>query len=900
MRGLVSASLTALMLVAQTPYDSSINPAAIPIQITPNKGAAALWQSLKKLHTRASLIMITAHPDDEDGAMLTYESRGQGVRASLLTLNRGEGGANVMSSDFWDALGLLRTQELLVADRYYGVQQYWTRVCDYGFSKTLGEALEKWTNERVLADVVRIVRATRPLVVTSVFVGGPSDGHGNHQVAGLMAKEVFEAAADPHRFPEQIREGLEPWRPLKYYAHTPWLQRGNSKLSTTVEIPVGAYDPLLGASYVQLSHEGLGMQKSQNGGSFIPRAGAQPSAYHRFASRVSSADTEQSFFDEIDVSLAGIADLAQSSEQPHLRQALEQINSSVEEAMSRFSATRPELCAPALANGLRETEALIAKIKASNLPEADRYNVLFELNIKRAQFNNALVEALSIDMRATVAPDQDVNPLFAQFMGGPDTFQLAIPGQSFSVRVSLANQSAEKPQLSRVYLDAPHDGWWNITSKGEPPVTLRTLETEDWYFNVQASKSIPVGRPYFHRHSIEAPWYEIDDPALLNQSVTPYPLRAWAELIYQGVSLRIGQVVQTSRRMTGLGVVYEPLAVAPAISVQLPAHAGVIPLTAESFNLEVNVHSNIKGPADASVRLQLPPGWRSEPPSAAIHTQNDGQDTSVEFKINPSNLAEKSYEILATVQHAGQEYREGYHVTGYPGLQSSFLYQPASYQATGVDLKLARGLKVAYVAGAGDDVPATLENLGIHVHFLNASDLAGADLSQYSAILLGIRAYAVRPDLIAHNARLLDYAKNGGVVIVQYNTPEFDHNYGPYPYKMGAEPEEVTDEQSKVQILEPSNPVFLWPNRITNKDFEGWIEERGSKFLTSWDPRYTALLETHDPGQPPQKGGLLYAPFGKGIYIYNAYAFYRELPEGVPGAYRLIANILSLGKNPRR
>jgi hypothetical protein len=217
-----------------------------------------------------------------------------------------------------------------------------------------------------------------------------------------------------------------------------------------------------------------------------------------------------------------------------------------------------------------------------------------------------------------------------------------------------------------------------------------------------------------------------------------------------------------------------------------------------------------------------------------------------------------------------------------------------------VDVKVAPGLKVGYVTGSGDDVPSALEPLGIKVNFLSPADVASGDLSKYDAILLGVRAYAARDDLKANNNRLIEYVKNGGVVICQYNTPEYDHNYGPYPYVMGRNPQEVTDEASQVTILNPSNPVFNWPNKITQKDFAGWVEERGSKWMQTWDPHYEALLETHDEGQEPQKGGLLYAKYGKGIYIYNAYAFYRQLPEGVPGAYRIFANMISLPKNPQR
>src|SRR5271170_4855718 len=307
--------------------DSRPIPAAEPL--TFDRGAAALWQSLQKLHTRASLLMVTAHPDDEDGGMLTYESRGQGARVTLLTLNRGEGGANVMSSDYFDALGLVRTEELLAADRYYGVQQFWTRMCDYGFSKTKEEALEKWGHDQTLSDVVRVVRTTRPLVITSVFVGGRTDGHSNHQVAGQMAQEAFKAAGDPAMFPEQIKEGLHTWKPIKDYALVPFapvtdkgiLDYADGKfypaefhnytddtvikgaLSASVEIPEGEYDPLIGLTYTQIARVGLGHQKSQSGGTGLPPAEAEMTPYHRFASAVSIPDKESSFFDGIDISL---------------------------------------------------------------------------------------------------------------------------------------------------------------------------------------------------------------------------------------------------------------------------------------------------------------------------------------------------------------------------------------------------------------------------------------------------------------------------------------------------------------------------------------------------------------------------------------------------------------------
>ena len=468
-------------LRAQSP--NAVSSRAIPAAeaLDFDRGAAALWQSLLKLHTRASLIMVTAHPDDEDGGMLTYESRGQGVRAALLTLNRGEGGANVMSSDYFDALGLVRTEELLAADRYYGVQQFFSRMCDYGFSKTKEEALEKWGHDQTLSDVVRVIRMTRPLVITSVFVGGRTDGHGNHQVAGQMAQEAFKAAGDPAMFPEQIKEGLRPWKPLKDYALVPFspvtdkgiLDYADGKyypaefrnytdgtvihgaLSASVEIPEGEYNPFLGLTYTQFARVGLGHQKSQSGGTGLPPAEAEMTPYHRFASLVSVPEKESSFFDGIDVSLVGIASLAQGGDSSFLKADLSQINSLVDKAMNDFSAQHPETIASTLAAGLKQTNELIKKVASSDLTADSKYDVTHELKVKQAQFENALAESLGISAVATVVPEKEPTGPFARFFRNQPTFQVAIPGQEFWVSIHTTNPSNLPVELQSAVLEAP-------------------------------------------------------------------------------------------------------------------------------------------------------------------------------------------------------------------------------------------------------------------------------------------------------------------------------------------------------------------------------------------------------------------------------------------------------------
>ncbi|WP_263368837.1 PIG-L family deacetylase [Edaphobacter bradus] len=890
-----------------------------------DRGAAALWQSLRKLHTRASMLMVTAHPDDEDGATLTYESRGEGARVALLTLNRGESGANVMSPDLFDALGLVRTEELLAADRYYGVDQYWTRVINDGFSKTKEESMSHWTRDRVLADAVRVVRLTRPLVISSVFIGGPSDGHGNHQVAGEMAQEVFRYAGDPKMFPEQIRAGLRPWSPLKEYAEVPrarvteqgvydyathhWAparafdyiheQWQPWPLDANVIVPTGRQDPILGVSYAQLSREGLGFQRSQNGGSSIPASGEMFSKYHRFASLSPAGDKEGSFFDGIDISLMGIASLVKKGDPTFLRQHLLEINEFVEQAMKEFDSRHPEKTAPLLASGLKATTALIAEVSASNLSDDEKYDVNHELRVKEAQFEKALGESFELSIMPTVASNHESDPPIAGFGETPESFLMAIPGQQFAVNVHIDNPNSTPVELEKVELLTREDERWNVTPTEIASSILVNNKPENHRFQVTVPQDASFTRPYFSRTNVEQPYYDIDDQQFLNRPLAPYPLTAWATFRYQNVVFNLGRVVQSVHRITGLGTVMEPLVTGPALSVSVSSSRGILPLTAQSFPIEANIHSNVKGPAKGTVRLELPPGWTSSPASTEFSTDKDGDDRLVLFSVTPSHVREEPYDVTVVAEYNGHQYREGYQTAGYRGLRPYNLYRPSTYRVTGVDVKIAPKLNVGYVMGSGDKVPQALESLGVNLTFLAAPDLASGNLSKYDVILLGVRTYAVRDDLRANNSRLLDYVKDGGVVVVQYNTPEFDKNYGPYPYTMTNDPEEVTDEASKVEILDPDNPVFQWPNKIGAKDFEGWVAERGSKFMSKWDPRYQPLLETHDPEQDPQKGGLLYARYGKGAYVYNAYAFYRQLPEGVPGAFRILANLVSLSKNPQ-
>jgi LmbE family N-acetylglucosaminyl deacetylase len=897
------------------------SPNALAVDV--DRGAAGLDRWLRALRTRASMLTVVAHPDDEDGGMLAYETRGAGVRGALLTLNRGEGGQNAMSSDMYDALGLVRTQELLAAGRYYGVDQYFANTIDYGFSKTREEALAKWDHDHVLADVVRVIRMTRPLVITSTFVGAASDGHGHHQVSGQMAQEAYLAAGDPNRFPEQIREGLRPWTPLKVYAHVPFFAAtpqgmydyaidkyvpvrffnyvtqtwSNERPSTTLEIAEGKYNPAAGLTYVQIAREGLGQQKSQNDGVSIPTPAPLQSAYHRYGARVPSAEHEESFFDGIDTSVNGIGMLVEN-EPDYLKTGLEQIARLAERASTEYRPDAPHAIAPVLAEGLTTTRALLAKVKTGSLPDPGKSDVAFELSVKEDQFQLALAASLGLSLQAAITLEEKPSLVRSPFGAPAATFTMAIPGQSFRVLVELLNQSADPVTVGAVKLENSDGKAWQIAATAEAKKSLAPGEMAQAQFAVTAPADATLTRPYFTRPDEEQAVYDLKDPRYRNLPLPPYPLSASVEVSYHGATVHLAQVVQTVQRIPTLGMVSQPLLMGPAISVTVSPAAGAVPVGSKSFAFSCTVHSNVKGAAEGTLRLHLPQGWRSTPETASFSMARDGEDRSIDFEVQPDALKPGDYRITADAEYQGKHYEEGYHLAGYPGLPSYPFYRPAVYKAVGVDVKTAPGLRIGYFPGTGDDVPQALENLGVSVHTLSPGDVSQGNLSGYDAIVLGTRAYAVRPELKSANHRLLEYVKNGGVLIVQYNLQDFDQNYGPYPFTLGANPQKVVDEASPVRLLKPASPVFTWPNRITEADFSGWVEERGHGFLQKWDSHYEALVETHDPEQDPQLGGLLLARYGKGAYVYDAFALYRQVSAGVPGAYRILANIVSLSKKP--
>jgi LmbE family N-acetylglucosaminyl deacetylase len=914
---------------AQSPASE---PHLVALPLPEDRGEAKLEQTLKQLGTTASLMTIVAHPDDEDGALLTYMSRGMGARASSFTLTRGEGGQNQMTADTYDALGIIRTNELLNADQYYGAKQLWGTEVDFGFSKTQEEAFQKWGHERVLYDAVLAVRRERPQVSVSTFIGGITDGHGQHQVSGEIAQEVFKAASDPNVFPDQLKPvsegglGLQPWQPLAVYSRTPFAPVTNKGMfdyatgkwsparfhnyitgewsttvpSSDVQIPVGTLDLTLGRTYAQIAHEGWGEQKSQYGGANPLLSGPATGSYHLWAvagqahpGKDDIVTSNGSLFRnskvDIDTSVAGLVKLVKAPAPEWLSSGLKALDANIHELESKCPCNSGLPVAKQLAPIYRQTLALREKVAASALDARGKAGLLLELDAKIDQLQAALSNALGLDLVAFRSNEPNAQGGGFRGASADESATSVSPGQQLYVQVH-ASQATSETKLARIRLESRSgDEWKNSIASG---TVDPTGAVSDPVFTVHVADNAQSTAPYFTRPDIEQPYYDVSNPQWRERSFAPYPLDAWAEFTFDGLPIRMGQVVQTLQRITGPGGFYEPLVVTPAIGVSIAPQARILPLDGSALPVRVTIHT--QAAADGTVTLKLPDGWHSEPAQAEFHRKGAGDTDPIMFSVTPAATQTGAYSIKAIAQSAGRTYDSGWHSVGYPGLRPYNQYAPAKLQTRKVDVKLPPGLHVGYVMGPGDLVPEALEGMGITPQLLSTADLVSGNLSANNVIIIGIRAYSVRPELTRVQPRLEDFVRNGGTLIVQYQSNTFP---APLPLSMGGRlPERVVDEQSSVKLLDPSNPLLNLPNKITAADFDGWVEERGHSFLDSFDSGYTALTETADPGQDPQRGGLIVTHPGKGTYIYVAYALYRQLPELVPGAYRILANLVSAGK----
>ena len=854
-----------------------------PQDLPQDRGAAGAWQKLLKLTTTASLMHTTAHPDDEQGGVLAFVSRGQGARTTMLTLNRGEAGDNAIGAELFDALGLVRTEELLVADRYYGIdQQYFTTVVDYGFSKRLDEAIALWGRDNVLRDMVRVIRTERPWVIVSRWQGNQRDGHGQHQAAGLLTQEAFKAAGDPKEFPEQLAEGLRPWQALKLY-----MGGARENEAWNVRIDPGTYDPVLGDSYANVARLGLSFQRSQNSGRYVASFGPAPSYFVRLAGRGDGPEKETGFFDGLDTSWPGLYRALGKDAPAGASAMLEAIQRDVISAKDAFTLTDPSTSAPALARGLSAVRAARTKLAA----DADVVHVLM---FKEQQFVDALVAALGIEMSAVAVPAGTPEPSGPSAAFAPAaTLPPVVPGQSFDVRMSA---------VSRVKSVTAGLRGWSIQIAGATaaaselqPAPLAFTHT----VNVRVPGDVRPTRPHVTRESLAEHRYTSapGTPSFL-PSPDP-PIRVSLTAVVNDVALQVWRPVQRREARPPYGFVMRDLLIVPEFTVSASPRQALVSLRKPGpLRVVVNVTNNQPVTGKGTVSIQAPSGWRIEPASIPFELAPAGARGEMTFAAAPPAVGAGRYTMTAVVTSGGKTFKEGYDVLEHRDLETRYLYRPSIVNVAAVDVAIAPDLRVGYVMGVGDELPAALAQLGVKVDLLDASALESASLDRFDAIMLGTRAYGVRADLRANNARLLEYARNGGHLIVLYNTQELDPaTQAPFPGRLPANAEEVSEEDSTVTILAPDHALFTSPNRITSADFDGWIEQRGSKFWSEWDPAYTSMLECHDRGQSPQRGGWLYARYGKGHYTYVAYAFHRQLPFGVPGAYRLMANLLSLGRS---
>ena len=888
-----------------------------------DSGEAGLKLTIRKLETTGRLMQVTAHPDDEDGGMLTLEARGKGVATVLMTLTRGEGGQNKLGSNLFDVLGVLRTQELLASDRYYGIEQRFSSVADFGYSKTPEETFQKWQgHDRALGDMVRVIRTFRPDVLIARFSGTDRDGHGHHQASAMLTKEAFRAAGDAKKFPEQIEEGLQPWQAKKLYI-------GNvcgfgaatcDGANYTVRLNTGTSDAALGTSYIQLAMKGLRHQLSQGAANWSVEPGDRFTFYKLADAVVESPSDkdghEKDFFDGIDTTLSGLAARLGDEERkvPWLRAELAGAESEIKQAAEKAESSDPMAAGEPLSKAADRIGKAIRRLKDSEGSDGAKEAVLAALEEKQEQAELGAGIAFNVRLEATVAAQGDPKavPAFK------DALTVVSPGQSLQVNARVYNGSGRWVEVKEAEIEAP-EGWVRHSDAGA--MTLEPGQNYHANFGLKVPADTAMTRPYWHRDNPETDALNtIDEERYRTLPFPPPPLRIRVK--YEVVPKRsrspVPDVIRDRKKKKEPGtrelsaVVYvpflddgghrdrAPIAVAPVFSLTLEPGEQVLPVSDEKeITVRVGVSSNLTGAPTGTLRLELPRGWKSEPERLPVTLGKRGDKQDFSFKVLPTNLHEGRVEIRAVLEAADKKYSEGYSLVTREDLGSAHYYQPAQQRVSIVDVKLPSHLKLGYIMGAGDEIPTVLEQIGMDVAVIPAEKLPATDLSAYSTIVLGIRAYDTQKDVITNNKKLLAYVEAGGRLVVQYNTLGYtpaagDFNSGKFtPYPATLSRARVSVEDAPVKMLDPGNEIFHYPNEITAADFEGWVQERGLYFMSQWDPQFTPLLECHDPGESEQKGGLLVAHYGKGMYIYTSYAFFRQLPAGVPGAVRLFVNLVS-------
>jgi LmbE family N-acetylglucosaminyl deacetylase len=843
-------------------------------------GAAGLTQVLQRLQTTASALHTGAHPDDEDSAFMARMARGDHARVAYLSLNRGEGGQNIIGTELFDALGVIRTEELLQARRLDGGEQFFTRTFDYGFSKTLEEASAKWNATQVLGDMVRVIRTFRPLVIYSRFTGTPADGHGHHQMAGYLTPQAFRAAGDPGQFPEQIQEGLRPWQPRKLYRTV----RGDPGNSATVQVQEGVVDPVVGRSFAEISLEGRSQHKTQEMGTIETR-GPVASTLLLLDSRVDAPKPERSIFDGIDVTVPGLARLA-GLPNDALRAELQAMNAAARKALADYNALNPAAIIPTLAEGLRATRAARSAVKTIPASSDAQADADFLLAFKERDFTDALTRAAGVV----------VDPL------ADDETVVQGTAVGVNVRTFLPDGSAVKVTATAVR--APR-GWTIDNAPADAPAAgpggRREVATHEARYRVRVPADAPLTQPYFLEQPRTGDSYSWSDAAPKGLPFAPPLLVAEVTMDIGGSTVTVTEPVTFRYADRVRGELRREVNIVPAVAVGVDSKLMVVPLGTTPFQQRVVVKalSFSSAPVSGTLRLGLPPGWTASPGEATFSLGNEGDKTSATFTVTaPAGRAAGTFAVTASAVIGTTAYTRDVQEISYPHIQTHRIYSPATITARVFDLKVAP-VRVGYIMGTGDQVPDALRRMGVDVAMIDDDTLATGDLSRFDTIMVGVRASEGRPAFVANNGRLLEYMQRGGTLVVQYQQTDYEaRNLPPYPAQ-ATQNSRVTEETAPVRILAPAHPVFTYPNSITPGDFDNWVQERNLYAFTGFDMRYVPLLETSDRGEMPQRGGQVYARVGLGQYVYTSYAWFRQLPAGVPGAYRQVANLISLAKAPR-
>jgi LmbE family N-acetylglucosaminyl deacetylase len=888
------------------------------------KGEPALELQLRKLDTVGNFMMTTAHPDDENNAMLAYFAHGKGFRASLVTATHGEGGQNEIGPELFVPLAVLRTEELAAAHRFDGAEQYFTRAIDFGYSFSVEETLEKWGHQEILGDFVRMIRTIRPDVIVGFVFDGDGGGQ-HHQTSSRLTLEAFRAAADGSRFPEQIKEGLRPWQALKFYytagfggppgargaQGAPGAQ-GSVEAPTSLNFAGGdVFDPVLGRTYNEVGGEARSMHKCQGMSQLLPlpAGGGGPMGpggvrAYRLRDTVLSggvARSEREIFDGVDTSLrsllrfvspsAGATGDKSDSAVADLGNRLDQIAAAVADARKALADGGTAAAAPSIARGLKGVRDLRASLTTLN--ESARFEIDLRLAQKEKQFEQALV--LAADVRLDAIARDGLVPA-----GQPVAVQLIAAKRGTMPFTVSAN-------IDGLVSGPKDDGQacsGELTDAGHVTCTRSMLVPADAKLTAAHFHNGPVGARYV---------FDADVPFGLPFRPTPYT--ATFKLAIAGTPVEMTVPIQArSEGDIFSGEKRFEIHVVPAFAVTTTPEIVVVSTNGlegpspPGREVRVTVTNHASGVAAGDVNLEVPPGWRATPATQPVRFTREDESITVRFTLQPPSRAVLAaaamkpggnhFTVKASVTSAGKIYAQGYQVVEYPHTTRRHVLLAPQVNVKALDVRVRPNLSVGYVMGVGDEVPAALEQLGVKLTFLTPDDLAWGDLNRFDVIVTGVRAYERRADLRAYNQRLLDYAEAGGTVIVQYNKFEFnDAQYGPYPARVGRE--RVTDENAELRVLAPNHAVFTAPNAIGRADWMGWVQERGLYFLdeTGRDARYADLVEFTEPfpnNQGVKRGALVEARIGKGRWLYVGLGLWRQLPAGTDGAYRLMANLLSL------